>query len=94
MQLTYKLIIITITSLTYNAFAYVKEQVRDPHKYFFNPGFNVIKDELDVARENGNKALLIMCNEHKCPWSKNESNSNEPATYTKILSGSYSRHSR
>ena len=69
MQLSYKPLLTTcMLFLAFNVFADSEIQLRDPTKYFFHQSFNDLKEEIEVARKNGNKGIFIMFNDHDCPW--------------------------
>ncbi len=44
------------------------ELVRDPEQYFFSETFGDFSEELEAAREQGKKAILIMFEMDECPF--------------------------
>lgn len=43
-------------------------QPRDPYSYFFNESFGNFADELDLAREEGKKGIMIFFEMDECPF--------------------------
>lgn len=41
---------------------------RDPQEYFFQQSFGDLREELQTAKQDGKKALLIMFDNADCPW--------------------------
>ena len=48
--------------------AYSSEAPRDPYKFFFNESFGDYKEELENAREQGKKAILVFFEQDECPF--------------------------
>ena len=42
--------------------------VRDPQSYFFNESFGNFEEELENARDEGKKGILIMFQQEDCPY--------------------------
>jgi thioredoxin-related protein len=43
-------------------------QSRDPGTHFFDQSFGNLKEELDSAKAEGKRGVLIMFNDPDCPW--------------------------
>lgn len=43
-------------------------QTRDPYSHFFGDTFGNFKEELDLAREEGKKAILVFFEQDDCPF--------------------------
>jgi len=41
---------------------------RDPGEYFFHQSFGDLREELQTAKQDGKRALLIMFDNAECPW--------------------------
>ncbi len=50
------------------AFAGVSASPRDPEQYFFDQSFGDFTEELQTAREQGKKGILIMFEMEECPF--------------------------
>ena len=46
----------------------VNGAIRDPGEHFFHPSFGDLREELQTAKKSGKKAVLIMFDNHECPW--------------------------
>ncbi len=57
-----------ITSLMLTATVLANTQVRDPNQYFFNQMLGDLTEELELAREEEKKAILIMFEADDCPF--------------------------
>ena len=44
------------------------EQLRDPHEHFFHDTFGDFTEEMDVAREEGKKGIVIFFEMDECPF--------------------------
>ena len=44
------------------------EQLRDPHEHFFQDTFGDFTEEMDVAREEGKKGIVIFFEMDECPF--------------------------
>lgn len=43
-------------------------QTRDPGTHFFEQSFGNLREELEIARNEGKRGVLIMFNDPDCPW--------------------------
>ncbi|MGD2116726.1 MAG: thioredoxin family protein [Chromatiales bacterium] len=43
-------------------------QIRDPGQFFFHQSLGDLTEELEIAREEGKKGVLIMFEADDCPW--------------------------
>ncbi|WP_018935352.1 thioredoxin family protein [Thioalkalivibrio sp. ALJ24] len=48
--------------------AVAQEDPRDPEEYFFQPTFGDFQEELEMAREDGKKGILIFFEMDDCPF--------------------------
>ena len=48
--------------------SHVSAETRDPSAYFFNESFGNFQEELELARDEGKKAVLIMFVMDECPY--------------------------
>lgn len=48
--------------------AHVYAETRDPGEYFFNQTFGDFQEELELARDEGKKAILVMFVMDECPY--------------------------
>ena len=46
----------------------VQSEIRDPQSYFFNENFGDFEEELETARDEGKKGVLIMFQQADCPY--------------------------
>lgn len=44
------------------------EQLRDPYEHFFQDTFGDFTEEMDIAREEGKKGVVIFFEMHECPF--------------------------
>jgi thioredoxin-related protein len=59
-----------LTGIISFAFLYAQAfaEVRDPETYFFNESFGNFAEELENARDNDKKGVLIMFQQEDCPY--------------------------
>lgn len=59
---------VIISLLTLVASLQVNAQVRDPNEYFFNHTLGDLTEELEIAREENKKGIIIMFEDDDCPF--------------------------
>lgn len=55
-------------ALVFFAFAVQAQAPRDPYEYFFNESFGDYAEELQVAREQGKRAIMVFFEMDECPF--------------------------
>jgi len=69
MKLTYSM---SFSSMLFSALlflsSHVSAETRDPSAYFFNESFGNFQEELELARDEDKKAVLIMFVMDECPY--------------------------
>lgn len=57
-----------VVALFLTTAAYAAEAPRDPYTFFFNETFGDYSEELETAREEGKKAIMIFFEMDECPF--------------------------
>ena len=43
-------------------------EIRDPEEHFFHQTFGDLQEEVDLAQEEGQRAIMVMFELNDCPW--------------------------
>jgi thioredoxin-related protein len=68
MRLNKLIIQVTVLLLVISGQAYTAEVPRDPYTYFFNESFGDYSEELENAKEQGKKAIMVFFEQDECPF--------------------------
>jgi len=60
--------VVTVFLLVFSLSAASADAPRDPYKFFFNESFGDYSEELETAKEEGKKAIMIFFEMDECPF--------------------------
>ncbi len=61
-------IVIAVLLVCLNAVAVVSAEIRDPEEYFFHQTFGDLQEEVEIALDEGQTAIMVMFELNDCPW--------------------------
>ncbi len=62
------LLLVTAFVFTLNGLVTASAEIRNPEEHFFHQTFGDLPEEVDIALEEGQSAILVMFELNDCPW--------------------------